>query len=269
MSGDSNNQATANGAVLACDVGNSRTKFGWFESGRERLPVCRQSAVFASFHQIEWEELAGWFDSDHPSRCRGVLAGTHVDGLQVVAAEWERVFGRRPTIVTPADLQRCLRVDVDHPERVGIDRLLNAVAGNAIRSPNEPLVIVDSGTATTVDYVDCNGTFAGGAILPGFEMSARSLHEYTSLLPYLGIEQLAAGTPPGLGRNTEAAIHSGLYWGQIGAVTRLIEELSGGDDLTTVVTGGGAEILANHLPQARRERHLTLQGLVLAAGGNS
>lgn len=250
--------------VLACDVGNSRTKFGLFSPTLTELPDCRRSLTFDGFADVDWPAvrdcLAGYDFGSVPA----VLSGTSRDGLARIADGWRRELNAKPLLIENAELSNCLAIDVDQPDGVGIDRLLNAFAVNAIRPADRPAIVVDSGTATTVDLMTATGAFAGGAILPGFELSARSLNEYTSLLPYLGIDQIAANTPAPLGRNTQAAIHSGLYWGQIGAVTRLIDALSESTDPLVVVTGGGAGILVEHLPNAVRERHLTLQGLVLA-----
>ena len=85
-----------------------------------------------------------------------------------------------------------------------------------------PAIIVDSGTATTVDAVDADGVFLGGAILPGFGLLARSLQRYTALLPLITLEELGTGPPPAVGRDTTAAIKSGLFFGQLGAVRELV-----------------------------------------------
>jgi type III pantothenate kinase len=152
--------------------------------------------------------------------------------------------------------------------RVGVDRLLNAVAANVIRPAARPAVIVDTGTATTVDLVNTDGAFEGGAILPGFELCARALHDYTALLPLLSIEELAGEPREPLGRNTRAALRSGLFWGQLGAVKELIERLTPvRTEPLVLLTGGGAVLLASHFPEARWEPHLSLQGLVVMALG--
>ena len=250
--------------VLACDVGNSRTKFGLFSPTLTGLPDCLRSLTFDGFADVDWLAVRDCLDGYEFGSIPAVLSGTSRDGLDRISDGWRCELGTNPLRFEYTQLAHRLSIDVERPDGVGIDRLLNAVAVNALRPANRPAIVVDSGTATTVDLVTATGAFAGGAILPGFELSARSLNEYTSLLPYLGIDQIAANTPAPLGRNTQAAIHSGLYWGQIGAVTRLIDALSESTDPLVVVTGGGAGILVEHLPNAVRERHLTLQGLVLA-----
>ena len=134
---------------------------------------------------------------------------------------------------------------------------------------------VDTGTAITVDVVSGAGEFLGGAILPGLLMGARSLHEETTTLPHLDVWELLKNEPLVLGKNTEAAIAAGLYWGHLGAIRELITryralliELRIGTspvEPLLVLTGGAAGILAPYLTEARYESNLALQGLALAA----
>jgi type III pantothenate kinase len=148
--------------------------------------------------------------------------------------------------------------DVEQPQRVGIDRLLNAWAARHWRRAARPVIVVDSGTATTVDLITQDGVFRGGSILPGLRLSARALHEYTARLPLLDVDDAAAGWPSVPGRNTEAAIRAGLLVGQLGAVKELAARLTEaarihyGDecDPELFVTGGGGRLLAQHLPGA-------------------
>lgn len=272
--------------VLVCDVGNSRVKFGLFRhpgqgSVRGGLPECLDSAVSRNGEAVEWDAIRRWLSDVQSARVvRGVLAGTNPSGVKRIREEWLTELNVMPHECPDRKQQLPLEVDVEHPERVGIDRLLNAVACNAIRPADRGAVVIDSGTATTVDVVDSRGVFRGGAILPGFELSGRALHEYTALLPHITIDDLAEQPHPALGRNTAAAIRSGLFWGQVGAirelVTRLTENVMHAGDAAAqtvshspppllLLTGGAAALLAEHLDNARREPHLSLQGLVLAA----
>ena len=128
-------------------------------------------------------------------------------------------------LVTSGDLP--LEVKLPRPDMVGVDRLLDGFAANRLRSPGRPAVVVDVGSAITVDLVDAAGAFLGGAILPGIAMSARALHEFTDLLPQIDMAELAE-PPPALGTVTVAAMRSGLFWGAVGAVRQLVEQLTGG-----------------------------------------
>ncbi len=250
---------------LAIDVGNTRIKFGLFADSSERqrgvLPACLQRTVVLIEDQIPWELLTTW-KSASTNWQTAVIAGSNPEGVKRLQAAWPKELGASPTHVTNTE-RFPLTIRVEEPRRVGIDRLLNAVAVNVLRNPQRAAVIVDSGTATTVDLISADGAFEGGAILPGLALSAKALHEYTALLPLVSVTELGQETPEPLGRNTRAAIRSGLFWGQLGAVKELIER-EAGPNADVFITGGGGALLTAYLPNARFEPHLPLQGLVLA-----
>jgi len=108
----------------------------------------------------------------------------------------------------------------------------------------------------------------GGAILPGFGLLARSLHRYTALLPLVTLEELGTGPTEAVGEDTIAAIRSGLFFGQLGAVRELVAEMSGsleGAAPELFLTGGGGPLLATALTEARLVPHLGLRGLAEVA----
>jgi type III pantothenate kinase len=251
---------------LAIDVGNTRIKFGLFAVANEQqrgvLPECVQRTVVLTDDPLPWELLNCWKLASVNWRA-AVIAGSNPEGVRRLQADWPEELGPTPQHITN-NVQFPLDIRVDEPRRVGIDRLLNAVAVNELRDPQRPAVIVDSGTATTVDLVTADGAFAGGAILPGLALSAKALHEYTALLPLVSVTELGQETPDAIGLNTRAAIRSGLFWGQLGAVKELIDR-EAGPHADIFVTGGGGALLTTYLPHARFESHLPLQGLVLAA----
>lgn len=196
-----------------------------------------------------------------------IVAGVNPNGLGRLLGEWARTGWKMPRIIS-ASVDLPLRVDVDAPDKVGIDRLLNAVGANVVRQPGVAAIIVDTGTATTVDVISSAGAFRGGAILPGLELASRSLHLYTAFLPEIPIEELAALVPNPLGTSTRAALRSGIFWGQVGAVKELVERLSAIEHqpVELYVTGGGGGLLAPHLgASAKLFPALALQGLALVA----
>jgi type III pantothenate kinase len=181
------------------------------------------------------------------------------------------------TLLSSADLPLVVRLE--RPDMVGIDRLVDAVAVNRLREPDRPAVIVDVGTAITVDLVSADGAFLGGSILPGLAMSARALNEFTDLLPLIDVAELA-DPPPALGTSTESAMQSGLFWGAVGAIRELIDQLVVVPLLRqkqcneekypnarpqVFLTGGAGATVAELLgPDAQYVPHLTLAGIVLA-----
>src|SRR5207249_3877359 len=110
------------------------------------------------------------------------------------------------------------RVGNEVSEHVGIDRLLTALAARTVAQPR-PVVVVTIGTAVTADLVDPSGTFLGGAIFPGPQLMARSLHEYTAKLPLIDVTNLHTIYCPG--RDTRRSIELGIGCAVGGAITRL------------------------------------------------
>ncbi|MFG0334492.1 MAG: type III pantothenate kinase, partial [Maioricimonas sp. JB049] len=247
--------------LLAIDAGNTRIKCGLFNVGPETsrgLPECAGQWAFATGAAIDPSAL-GVTDPAIPS----IITGSNPAEVDRIVAEWPSAY---PQPLLPSDRSSLpLKIDVDFPEKVGIDRLLNAIAANRIRGEGEPAILVDSGTATTIDYVNSDGAFCGGAILPGFELCARALNQYTALLPHIPMHELLAreSLPDEVGRNTEATITSGLYWGHVGAVNGLLRRqmhLAGREleetgvpaaatgETLVLLTGGAATLLQPHMP---------------------
>ena len=252
--------------VLAIDVGNSRVKYGLFGAGSGPLPNRIESMAADITARLPWTQIVGWLPAAEWTRCRAVLAGSNPRRIAAISAAWPNSAIPPPTTISDSQL---LSVDVqlNSKSQVGIDRLLTAIAANRIRCPDDAAIVIDAGTATTVDLIAPDGRFQGGAILPGLTLATRSLHDYTALLPELSRQDLARPTPSALGRNTVDAIRAGVYLGHVAAIRSLIERLS--DDHCRrppdlFLTGGAAPVLSSALSAARHEPYLALQGLIIA-----
>ncbi len=156
--------------------------------------------------------------------------------------------------------------DVEAPERVGTDRLAASVAANARRQAGRAAIIVDAGTAVTVDLVTADGVFRGGAILPGMPTAARALRLATDALPLLDAGDLTT-LPPALGKSTVAAMRSGVVWGCVAAVRELVNQLA--VDLSPApevfCTGGLGQPLGSWLNRpVTWAPQLVLHGIALA-----
>jgi type III pantothenate kinase len=255
--------------VLCVDVGNSRTKFGVFPSATGRtgdaLPECSSDLAVPHGEAVVWASLRERFSLDAGTAVRGFISGSHPNGIAGLIEGWPTDWPP-PTVVN--DLSRIPpAIRPQAPKNAGMDRILKAVACNVIRPPHRPALVIDTGTATCVDAISLDGAFEGGAILPGFELCARALHQYTALLPYITVDELVEESHEPLGRGTREALRSGLLWGQVGAIKELAERLS--RRWTTepflLLTGGGASLLAPHLPSALWKPQLSLQGLAVVA----
>jgi type III pantothenate kinase len=157
------------------------------------------------------------------------------------------------------------KLDVRYPDRVGTDRLAAAVAVNEVRSPKRAAIVVDAGTAVTVDVVTRDGVFRGGAILPGIETAAKALASATDALPLVEHSDLSAMPQP-IGKSTEEAIRSGIVWGCVGAVRELITQISEQLEEAPEVycTGGDGLHLARLIGRELKfDPNLVLRGIAL------
>jgi len=259
--------------TLAIDVGNSRIKFGLFDCApRDKaipiLPTSVGVLAVAAAEQVDWRKIAALCDQEAARISSAVVAGANPAGVERVRSAWPQAEWPPPHIISRAS-ELPLRTSVDIPDQVGIDRLLNAVAANVLRSAGRGAIVLSAGTATTVDLVLEDGTFAGGAILPGLELGARALHQFTALLPMIDVHALMAqGGVDALGRNTAAAISSGLWYGHLGAIREIVTRFGAAAARPPLifVTGGNGHRLADALgAEYRFEADLALRGLAFVA----
>ena len=158
-------------------------------------------------------------------------------------------------------------VAVPQPSQVGLDRLLGLVAAQALKRPAAGAIVVDLGTAITINRLSPGGAFEGGAILPGLRLAARSLATGTQQLPEA---PTLAEVPAPLGVDTLSAMQSGIFWGAVGAIGEIVHRLAASAEYDLFLTGGGAALLAATLPSATQLSfklipHLTLSGIAICA----
>ena len=245
--------------VVAVGIGNTSVKIGVTDNcSRHELPCWSQRHEFATA-DFGLESL-----SDLPAdRNLCWLVASVQRTVEQQVRDW--VTGSRPAdeyhLLTCRDLP--IHIDVEEPERVGMDRLAAAVAANRLRKADQAAIVVDAGTAITVNLITADGVFRGGVILPGFKLTTKALADGTDLLPWIATD-LTADPPPVLGKSTEAAIRSGLFWGSVGAVRELVSRMGHEIDsrIQVFVTGGDAQRLANYMaPDARFVPDLVLIGI--------
>lgn len=252
--------------LIAINVGNTRAQVGLFQDG-----ALEQSQRFANddlgaiveFIASLWKRIAG-----------GEASQSRDADIAIVLASVNEPVGSRIASVVKDQLQtEVYRVGDDVPVPIGqqldpetmtgVDRLLNAAA--AFDNLKQACVVVDAGTAVTVDFVDGQGTFHGGAIAPGATMQLKALHEHTAALPELAFRAPDEGA---FGRNTAQAMYHGVFHGIRGMVQRLVElyaEAYGAYPMV-VATGGDAAVLFENEPLIDRVvPDLTIQGIEVAA----
>lgn len=241
---------------VVIDVGNSRIKWG----------ICIDEAVRAicSFPLdapdtlMERLRTTGLEDRFRRSY---VVAGVHPSQREKEAA-WLRQIGQYVLVLDdPKSLP--LRVLVARPDNVGMDRLFDAVAANSRRTAGVAAVIIDAGSAITVDLVDGSGAFRGGAILPGLRLMAQALHDYTALLPLV---EPPSQAPPLPGTATIPAIEAGIFWAAAGGIEAILREYRRhAPRLEVFLTGGDGPLLHAVLPEAKPWPEMTLEGIRLSA----
>jgi type III pantothenate kinase len=243
---------------LVVDIGNSRTKWGLCTA-----EAVVQSASLPSDDPAAWQQQLEQWQLAGP--LRWVLTAVQPENCARLA-DWVEHRGDAVSLLQWAN-QLPLRVLLEKPDHVGIDRLLDAVAANQRRRPGHSAVLIDAGSAVTVDWVDADGAFRGGAILPGLRLMAHALHDYTALLPLLPIPTHLPEMP---GTSTRDAMAVGIVWTVIGGIREIIERLrpQAGEAPDVFLTGGDAALLRPGLPgDVIHWPLMTLEGIRLAVGG--
>ena len=261
--------------VLAIDIGNTRAKFGVFHVNQNHsvVPVNIVARALDQMSSVA-DELRAWWQTQHlpAPGVRAIVAGSDPETRDQLIDGWPLAECRPAAVVSYQQIP--ITVEVDVPAKVGIDRLLNVFAAGQLSAANRAVIVVDSGTATTVDLMTADQTFRGGSILPGLRLSAYAMHDYTARLPLLDVDDEPAELPEVPGRNTEDAMRAGLFIGQLGAVRELVDRLTAAavhrfgqaDSPAIVVTGGGGRQLVRHLAGATFIDSLALHGLAMLAG---
>ena len=243
--------------LVVVNVGNSRLAIGTFVGGEigpiTRIPHTQKGEWVRHIAQA-WERIK------HRDNAAVVAAGVHPAMAQAAEDAVQEAAGRRAVWVG-RDLDLPIKVLTDNPEQTGIDRVLNVAA--AYEQIGNACVVVDAGTAITVDVCNDKGEFLGGAIAPGVRMQLDALHAGTAQLP-----KVEFATPAGpLGNSTPQAMLHGVYHGVRGMVKELAEnyatELGRWPEI--VATGGDAEKLFTGWELIHAiSPDLTLYGIALA-----
>ena len=240
--------------ILAIDAGNSRVKWGWHD-GRDWTSIATVSLIeFAAS-----SDHVNPFSMTHDAPERIVISNVAGDGAHQLLVNWTSIFDAEPLWLR-AEAERCgVRNRYEKPELLGADRWAALIAARAIH--HGASLVVNAGTATTVDMLAEDGTFLGGAILPGVELMRFVLHEHTGRLP------IQDGVHREMPRNTVDAIETGCRHAQAGAVERMYRVFR---DIAPaplcMVAGGAGRTLVDQLSMPRRYvENLVLDGLARIA----
>jgi type III pantothenate kinase len=243
--------------LLALNLGNSRLALANFAAG-ELSEVVR----IPHGERGNWESALGesWSKLSAYDGAAIVAASVNPTLEEPLAQAVEKVTGRR-VLWIGKEIELPVSVLTDEPEKTGVDRVLNVAA--AYEQMGKACVVVDAGTAITIDCCNDNGDFLGGAIAPGISMMLDALHEKTALLPRIDFD-VPTGT---FGRTTRDAILEGVYHGVRGMVKELVEQYAEklGQWPEIIATGGDAAKLFQGWELIHAiSPDLTLYGIALA-----
>lgn len=251
--------------ILAVDIGNTNTCFALYR-GQECLGQWRLSTnrLRTADEFTLWLENFLARQKVAAADIAQSIVATVVPSCQfAILSSLEQLTGKKPALIT-AELMESLKVQVktDNPKEVGADRLINAYA--AWQQYQQPVIVLDFGTATTFDVADAQGAYCGGVIAPGINLSLEALHRAAARLPSVEIVRPAKA----IGTNTETAMQAGIYFGYLGMIERIVAEIRAEMQAKPVViaTGGLAPLFAKNTAAIDHlDADLTMRGLLLVA----
>ena len=245
--------------LLCIDVGNTQMVIGLFD-GAELADHWRIATV-AERTSDELALMIQQFLGFHGFAFDESVTGVAIcSGVPRVTAELremtERYFGY-PALVLEPGIRTGMPILYDNPKEVGADRIANAVAAYDLYGG--PSIVVDFGTANTIEAISAKGEYLGGAIFPGIEISMDALFGRSAALRRVEL------VPPRhvIGKSTVESIQSGAVYGFSGQVDALVDRFQAElGECTVIATGGEAERI---IPHSRTIQHhepwLTIQGL--------
>jgi len=243
--------------LLAIDIGNTNITVGLFKektlSGRTKIPTNAYSMYIRKIKPL--------------LNCRADLNAIISSVVPLALARLIVELRRLSPAISITILGKDKKVPIKNlykvPSEVGQDRLVNAYAVSKLYGA--PAVVIDLGTAITYDVVNKKGDYLGGLILPGIELSLRSLYRHTALLPKVELKDSTSI----IGKDTVNSMRGGILHGfgamSDGLASRYKKLL--GKDTKIIATGGNAKLIKKYAKSIRIvDEDLTLKGLYLIAG---
>lgn len=247
--------------LLAIDIGNTNTVVGLFRKGKLihswRLTTVRDRT--SDEHGVLIKNLlalAGLSDMELSGIAVSCVVPPLLPSINEMSSKY---FDINPFVVRPG-IKTGMPILIEHPQEVGADRIVNSVAG--FQKYGGPCIVIDLGTATTFDAVSEKGEYLGGIISAGIQISAEALFQRAAKLPRVEIKE----PQEVIGRGTVSAIQSGLFYGYLGLIEKIVslvrKELGG--KAVTIATGGLAPLITKHTEMIDYyEPDLILSGLQL------
>jgi type III pantothenate kinase len=262
--------------LLAIDVGNTNVVFALVASNgtgkpdvRHRWRIATERNRSADEYMVNIHQLLSIAGLDKSVVTSAIIATVVPQALFHLQRLCRNYFGIEALVVGDPDVDLGLKINLPNPKEVGADRLVNAVGGHAAFAGD--LIIVDFGTATTFDVIDGAGTYQGGVICPGINLSMDALFQAAAKLPRIAVEppEDNAGV---IGKSTVHAMQSGVFYGYIGLIEGLVARITRdiGRKPTVIATGGLGVLFQRHTPAIEHiETDLTIQGLAIIHARNT
>ncbi len=250
--------------LLAIDAGNTNIVFALVEDKtiKARWRIATDPRRTADEYAVWLHQLLTLEGYDRAS-VTGVIIATVVPralhNLQTLARKY---FNTEPLVAGEPPVEWGMALDVLEPKSVGADRAVTMIAAHALH-PGD-LIVIDFGTATTLDVVDYTGAYKGGIIAPGINLSLDALVTAAAKLPRIAIE--APATSSVIGRDTVSQMQIGILWGYVAMIEGLVARMKAevGRPVKVIATGGLATLFEKQTDVFDViEGDLTIQGLAM------
>jgi len=243
--------------IIAVDIGNSSIRIGFF-TGADLLVLTMDTWPMLTGGEYTSRLNAFIREINIDKTAEGIIISSVVPGHTGVIAGSLAEFGSGEPLIVSHRIVTGLVFAIPAPGELGADRIANSVA--AYERYKCPVAVIDFGTATTISVVGKEANYIGGAIMPGVRLMSESLAKGTAKLPAVSVSWPGSA----LGANTLKGIQSGILYGTVGAVERILHEIEAetGLDLKIAVTGGNGSLFAGSLRmKCDFLPNLTLEGL--------
>lgn len=245
--------------LLAIDIGNTNLVIGCFDNDalRFKARIATDKSRTSDQYGVEIKNMLEAYGVRVSDIDDCIISSVVPPVFNSVRTGVVKVIGKQPMVVGPG-LKTGLNIHMDVPSQVGSDRIVIAVAALAEYTP--PLILMDLGTATTMEVVEPDNTYLGGVIFPGVKISLEALTNKTAQLPGISLDKPRRV----IGKNTVDCMRSGMMYGTAAMIDGLVERMEAelGHKTTLIATGGMAQFI---IPLCRRkillEKDLLLKGL--------
>lgn len=245
--------------LLAIDIGNTNLVIGCMENDRIvfKARIATDRTRTSDQYGVEIKNMIEAYGVKVEDIDDCIISSVVPPVFNSVKTGVIKVIGKQPMVVGPG-LKTGLNIHVDVPSQVGSDRIVIAVA--ALAEYKAPLLLLDMGTATTIEVVEPDNVYMGGVIFPGVKISLEALTNRAAQLPAISLDKPKTV----IGKNTVDCMRSGMMYGTAamidGLIDRMEEEI--GHKATIIATGGMAQFIT---PLCKREiileKELLLKGL--------